>query len=56
MIAGQSSDCTGAETLLDSLPRMQWLLADRDYDANGFRDFLLEKGIITCTPQSGIPE
>jgi transposase len=49
MTAGQVSDYTGAAALLDSLPRAQWLLADRGYDADWFRDALQEKGI-TCIP------
>ena len=34
MTAGQVSDYTGAAALLDSLPRAQWLLGDRGYDAD----------------------
>ena len=30
MTAGQVSDYTGAAALLDSLPRAQWLLGDRN--------------------------
>ncbi len=37
MTAGQISDYTGAAALLDSLPKAQWLLADRGYDADWFR-------------------
>ena len=32
--AGQVSDYTGAAALLDSLPKAQWLLGDRGYDAD----------------------
>ena len=38
MTAGQVSDYTGAAALLDSLPKAQWLLGDRGYDADWFRD------------------
>ena len=50
MTAGQISDYTGASALLDSLPMAQWLLADRGYDADWFRDALEEKGIRPCIP------
>lgn len=32
--AGQVSDYTGAAALLSCLPRADWLLADRGYDAD----------------------
>jgi transposase len=38
MTAGQVSDYSGAAALLRSLPNTQWMLADRGYDADGFRD------------------
>ena len=50
MTAGQVSDYTGAVALLDSLPKAQWMLADRGYDADWFRDALQEKGITACIP------
>ncbi|MBF0863002.1 IS5 family transposase [Gluconobacter kanchanaburiensis] len=50
MTAGQISDYTGAAALLDSLPMAQWMLADRGYDADWFRDALEEKGIRPCIP------
>lgn len=50
MTAGQVSDYTGAAALLDSLPKAQWMLADRSYDADWFRDALQEKGITPCIP------
>ena len=59
MTAGQVSDYTGAAALLDSLPKAQWMLADRGYDADWFRDALQEKGITPCIPgrkiRSGLP-
>src|SRR3546814_4659957 len=40
LTAGPVSDYTGAAALLDSLPNAQWMLADRGYDADWFRDAL----------------
>lgn len=45
MTVGQVSDYTGAAALLDTLPKAQWMLADRGYDADWFRGALQEKGI-----------
>jgi len=50
MTAGQVSDYTGAAALLGSLPKAQWLLGDRGYDADWFREALQEKGIAPCIP------
>ena len=50
MTAGQVSDYAGAAAPLDSLPRAQWLLGDRGYDAAWFRDALQAKGITPCIP------
>lgn len=50
MTAGQISDYIGAAALLDELPKAQWLLADRGYDADWFRDALEEKGIKPLDP------
>ena len=50
MTAGQVSDHTGAAALLNSLPSADWLLADRGYDADWFRDALKDKGIRACIP------
>jgi transposase len=50
MTAGQVSDYTGAAALLDDLPKAQWLLGDRGYDADWFRDALQAKGIMPCIP------
>jgi transposase len=36
--------------LLDSLPKADWLLADRGYDADWFREALADKGIKPCIP------
>ncbi len=50
MTAGQVSDYTGAAALLDDLPDAQWLLGDRGYDADWYRDALQAKGITPCIP------
>ncbi|GBR69412.1 hypothetical protein GKA01_13570 [Gluconobacter kanchanaburiensis NBRC 103587] len=44
MTAGQVRDYTGAAALLDSLPAAQWMLAERGYDADWFRDALKGAG------------
>ncbi|MCU9850108.1 IS5 family transposase [Defluviimonas sp. WL0024] len=50
MTTGQVSDYTGAAALLGSLPAAEWLIADRGYDADWFRDALKDKGISPCIP------
>ena len=50
MTAGQVSDYTGAAAMLEGLPSAEWLLADRGYDANWFRNALKDKGITPCIP------
>lgn len=45
MTAGRIGDYTDAAALLDSLLPAEWMLADRGYDADWFRDALEEKGI-----------
>lgn len=50
MTAGQVSDYTGAAALLGDMPKAQWLLGDRGYDADWFRDALQAKGIQPCIP------
>jgi len=50
MSAGQVSDYIGAAALLGSLPAAEWLIADRGYDADWFRDALKDKGIKPCIP------
>ncbi|GBQ63706.1 transposase [Komagataeibacter swingsii DSM 16373] len=56
MTAGHVSDYIAAAALLDELPKAQWLLADRGYDADWFRDALQEKGIKPCISGRKIPE
>ncbi len=50
MTAGQVSDYTGAAALLGSLPKAEWLLADRGYDADWFRDAFKYRGLKPCIP------
>ncbi len=50
MSAGQVSDYIGARALMSSLPIADWLIADRGYDADWFRDALEDKGIRACIP------
>ncbi|WP_425044761.1 IS5 family transposase [Primorskyibacter sp. S87] len=46
--ARQVSDYIGARALLSSLPKVDWLLGDRGYDADWFREALQDKGIHAC--------
>jgi transposase len=48
--AGQVSDYTGVAALLRHLPEADWLIADRGYDADWFRDALKDKEIKPCIP------
>ena len=48
--AGQTSDYTGAAARVRSLPKAGVLLADRGYDANWFRNALMDMGIQPCIP------
>ena len=48
--AGQVSDYIGARAFLSSLPNVDWLLGDRGYDADWFREALKDKGIRACIP------
>ena len=50
LTAGQVSDYKGAEKLLAALPAAKYMLADRGYDADWFRDGLRRKGITPCIP------
>ncbi len=54
LTAGQVSDYIGAAALLDELPKAQWLLADRGYDADWFCAALQETGITACIPRRKI--
>lgn len=48
--AGQVSDYIGDRALLSTLPDVDWLLGDRGYDADWFREALKDKGIPACIP------
>jgi transposase len=48
--AGQVNDYIGARALLNSLPDVDWLLGDRGYDADWFREALKDKGMRACIP------
>jgi transposase len=48
--AGQVSDYTGAAALMNSLPEADWLLADRGYDTDWFREALVGMGTTPCIP------
>ena len=48
--AGQTSDYIGARALLSSIPPAAALLGDRGYDADWFRDALINMGISPCIP------
>lgn len=48
--AGQTSDYIGARALLPMIPQAGVLLADRGYDADWFRNELIEMGISPCIP------
>jgi transposase len=43
MTAGQVSDYSGAAASLSSLPKADWLPADRGYDPDWFREALKDK-------------
>lgn len=50
LTAGNVSDYIGARALLPSLPAADWMLADRGYDADWFREGLKERSIEPCIP------
>jgi len=51
MTAGQVSDYIGARALVSNLPAAEWLLGDRGYDADWFRESLVTMGIKLCIPR-----
>ena len=51
MTAGQVSDYIGARALVSNLPAAEWLLGDRGYDADWFRESLVTMGIKPCIPR-----
>jgi transposase len=48
--AGQVSDFRAAAHLFDSIPKAKQLLGDKGYDADWFREGLIERGITPCIP------
>lgn len=44
MTAGKVSDDADAAALLGSLPKSEWLLSDRGYDADWFREAFKTRG------------
>ena len=50
LTAGNVSDYIGARALMSSLPKAKWLLADRGYDADWFRNGLKNMEIEPCIP------
>ena len=49
---GQMSDHTGADLLLNALPRATVLIGDKGYDSRRFRGDLAERGTSACIPSS----
>jgi transposase len=47
---GQMSDYKGAALMIHALPPAKYMLADRGYDADWFRDALTARGITPCIP------
>ena len=47
---GQTSDYKGARHMLCALPEAQYMLGDRGYDADWFRQALRDKNIEPCIP------
>ena len=50
LTAGQRSDYIGARALPDDLPPAKHMLADRGYDADWYREALVNTGISPCFP------
>ncbi len=48
--AGRVSDYIGARALVSNLPKVEWLLGDRGYDADRFRGASKAKCISACNP------
>ena len=47
---GQTSDYKGAALMIHAFPKAKVLLGDRGYDADWFRNSLIERGINPCIP------
>ena len=50
--AGQVSDYIGARALLSGISKVDWLLGDRGYDADWFREALKDKGDTPMHPRT----
>lgn len=50
MTADQVNDYMGAAAPLQDLRKAEWLLADKGYDADWYREALKDKGIRVCIP------
>ncbi len=48
--AGHMSDYKVARALVNSIPSADWLLGYRGYDADGFREAMVDKGLTPCIP------
>jgi len=48
--AGQVSDYKVTEVLIDKLPKVKEMLADRGYDADWFKDAFIKMAINPCIP------
>ena len=48
--AGQVSDYIGPRAMVSSLPKVDWLLGNRGYDACWFRETMSDRGIHACIP------
>jgi transposase len=55
MTPGQVSDNTAAAAMSGSLPKADWLLADKGYDADWLRNDLEDKGVWGCIPDRESP-
>ena len=47
---GQVSDYKGAALMFDALPKAGAMLGDRGYDADWFRNALIQRGVTPCIP------
>jgi transposase len=50
LTAGNVNDIVGARELMKDLPDANYLLADKGYDADWFREGLRQRGVEPCIP------
>ena len=50
LTAGNVNDIVGAGELLNDLPKADYLLGDKGYDAKWFREGLRQRGVKPCIP------